>query len=289
MTMLGCKENNMATKRNLDIQGHRGCRGLMPENTIVGFKKALDLGVNTLELDLVVNAEGQVLISHEPFFNHEISTAPDGSLISKDEELSHNIFVLSQQEIEQYDVGLRIHPRFPLQAKTSVTKPLLREMIQQVDNHAAKNGYAKPHFNMEIKRSAKADDLYHPKMEKFADIVIREITEAKVMDRTTVQCFNFETLKYINKMYPDVKLVYLTDNKTKYIDKIEALGFTPHTYSPNYQLVDENMVKYCHDKNIKLTPWTVNKAEDVERLILLGVDGIISDFPDMVIEINESI
>lgn len=286
---LTCKIDPIMSSTEVDIQGHRGCRGLLPENTIIGFKKALDLGVNTLELDLCINGEGEVIVSHEPFFNHEISTGPDGELISKDDELKHNAFKLTQAEIETYDVGLRPHPRFPLQRKVAATKPLLTKMVDAADTHAQKMGYSKPLYNMEIKRRADADNLFHPAMKVFADKVISTINSLGIADRTTVQCFDVETLQYLHKQYNHKQLVYLIENEDSIEQNIAKLGFVPAVYSPYYKLVDKEMIDYCGKQKMKLIPWTVNDADEVATLIALGVDGIISDYPDMAIEVKASV
>src|SRR5580765_2886505 len=104
-------------KPAFDVEGHRGCRGLMPENTIPAMLKAIDLGVTTLEMDIVITKDSQVIVSHEPFFNHEITTKPDGSFVTEGEEHSLNIYNMSYTETQQFDVGLKTHPRFPEQAK----------------------------------------------------------------------------------------------------------------------------------------------------------------------------
>src|ERR1700754_3858617 len=114
---------------SFDKEGHRGCRGLMPENTIPAMMKALELGVTTLEMDAVITADNQVVLSHEPFFNHEITTKPDGKLVTAQEEKSLNIYKMTYAQTQQYDVGLRPHPRFPQQQKLKATKPLLKEVI----------------------------------------------------------------------------------------------------------------------------------------------------------------
>src|SRR5438128_2424457 len=100
-----------------DKEGHRGCRGLMPENTIPAMLKALELGVTTLEMDAVITKDGQVILSHEPFFNHEITTKADGKFIDEKEEKNYNIFKMTYAETHQFDVGLKPHPRFPQQQK----------------------------------------------------------------------------------------------------------------------------------------------------------------------------
>lgn len=273
--------------KKIEIQGHRGCRGLMPENTINGFKKALDIGVDTLELDLSVNGEGDLIVSHEPYFNHEISTGPQQLEISEDIEKQHNTFCLTQAEIEQYDVGLKPHPRFPMQRKLPATKPTLTHMVSEIEMYARRHKYPSPNYNMEIKRHPLGDGVYHPEMSVFADTTISTIQNLGICDRTTVQCFDIETLQYLNKHYPSIKLVYLIENNNPIETNLEKLGFTPYIYSPIHTLVDADLVSFCNENCLKIIPWTVNTVSETKRLLALHIDGIISDYPDMIKDIVE--
>jgi len=283
-----CKPTVDMTQKTIDFQGHRGCRGLMPENTIPAFKKAIDLGVHTLELDVTVTKEGEVFISHEPFFNHEISQKPNGEPVSEEEERKHNLYTLSKAEIQKYDVGMQPHPRFPLQKKMKINKPTLAEMVNEIEAYVNQGKLVTPNYNIEIKRHPMGDSTYHPVMKTFADRVVREIDELGIMSRTTVQCFDVETLQYLHEKRPDVRLVYLVENKDSFEDNLSKLGFVPYVYSPNLYLIDESTVSKCKEKNILLIPWTVNKVEDIEKMLDLEVDGIITDYPDRLIEIYES-
>jgi glycerophosphoryl diester phosphodiesterase len=114
--------NAVPVKTTFDKEGHRGCRGLMPENTIPAMLKAIDLGVTTLEMDVVITKDSQVILSHEPFFNHEITTKPDGTAIPEAAERSYNIYQMSYAETQQYDVGLKPHPKFPTATKVGSYK-----------------------------------------------------------------------------------------------------------------------------------------------------------------------
>ncbi len=108
-----------------DKQGHRGCRGLMPENTIPAMLKAIDLGVTTLEMDVVITKDKKVILSHEPFFGNEITTRPDGSYIKFTEEQHYNIYQMNYDEVIKYDVGMKPHPRFPQQQKNESGKTII--------------------------------------------------------------------------------------------------------------------------------------------------------------------
>lgn len=280
-----CNLNSSKMKSNIDVQGHRGCRGLRPENTIMAFKKAIDIGVNTLELDVVANYYDDVIVSHEPFFNHEIATGPNGERITKENEKMHNMYSMTMDEIRSYDVGLKSHPRFDSQKKVAVVKPLLSEMVTEIEEYVHKNDYAKPEYNIEIKRVKEHDDVFHPSMEKFADLVCKEVIKLGISERTTIQCFDIETLQYVKKQYPAFRLVLLIMNKQPFQRNIVKLGFKPWAYSPYFKLVSKDLIKYCNEEQIKVIPWTVNEEKDILEMIEIGVDGIISDYPDRVVEL----
>jgi glycerophosphoryl diester phosphodiesterase len=131
-----------------DKEGHRGCRGLMPENTIPAMLKALDIGVTTLEMDASITKDGKVILSHEPFFNHEITTKPGGAAVTLAEEKELNIYKMEYSETQRYDVGLRPHPRFPHQQKIAATKPLLESVIDSADAHAMATHRPLPFYNI---------------------------------------------------------------------------------------------------------------------------------------------
>ncbi len=269
----------------IDIQGHRGCRGLKPENTIPAFIHAIELGVDTLEMDAVVSGDGKIIISHEPFFNHEMCLQPDSTEIMESEQLDHNMYRLSYEEIKEYDCGSKRHIRFPEQEKLSCYKPSLRDVVSTVNTKLHNIGRKKINYNIEIKRKEKWDYIFHPPYQEFADIVIAEIQELEIMELTTVQCFDFETLKYIKRKYPKVKLVMLIEDARTPEECISDLGFYPEVYSPSFELVDPHLIDFCKRNKMKLIPWTVNESADIISLKNLGVTRIISDYPDLVINI----
>lgn len=271
--------------KSLEIQGHRGCRGLMPENTIQGFVQAIILGVHTLEMDAVISGDHDVIISHEPYFNHEISTDPNGDSITESNEKQHNIYQLNTSVLQQYDVGLKRHPRFPDQLKVSATKPTLDEVVNAVNRYCNINNIDPPYYNIEIKRTPEHDEVYHPEYRVFADLVVQKIRSLGIAERTTVQCFDIETLQYIHKAYPEVPLVFLVENIFPTSYNLDKLGFVPTIYSPNYNLLTTHMIQQCHDKGIKVIPWTINEVPDMKAAIELGVDGIITDYPNRLVDL----
>jgi glycerophosphoryl diester phosphodiesterase len=263
-----------------DLQGHRGARGLMPENTWPGFKKALDLGVNTLEMDVVITGDDRVVVSHEPWFSHEIALDPNGSPIPASEERSHRIFEMTFEETQRYDCGTKPHPRFPDQVKMNVTKPLLSTVIDSAEAHSKKTRRALPQYNIETKCTPEGDGIFHPDPEKFVDLLVEVIKEKGVEDRVIIQSFDFRTLRVARSKYPDIRLAMLIETEGKPSDHLNELGFTPDIYSPDYHLVNEELISFANEKGMKVIPWTVNDPSEMRRLIEMGVDGIITDYPD---------
>lgn len=277
------KPVQMSTPSVFDKEGHRGCRGLMPENTIPAMLKALDLGVNTLEMDIVFTKDKKAVLSHEPFFNHEITTKPDGAFIVEKEEKKFNIFQMTYDEVKTYDVGLKPHPRFPKQEKIAAVKPLLADLFDSVKTYMMTRRRPFPYFNIETKTQAATDNIYHPAPKEFVDLLMGVIIEKGVQDQVIIQSFDFRTLQYLHQQYPHIKTAMLIEgfDKRGLDAQLKSLGFTPTIYSPEHTLVNEELLMKCHEQNIKVIPWTVNDKSRIEALKKMGVDGIITDYPDL--------
>ena len=266
-----------------DKQGHRGCRGLMPENTIPAMIKALQLGVTTLELDVVISKDSQVVVSHDPFFGWEISTNPEGNNIMATDEKQYNLYQMNYVEIMRWDVGSKPHPRFPKQEKTIAVKPLLEVLIDSVELYIRQHKMLPVQYNIETKSMPSTDNIYHPAPEKFTDLVMQVVKKKKLEKRTIIQSFDQRTLQVMHKKYPQIRTALLVEgyNKKTAADNLASLGFTPAIYSPEYSLVNPELVTYCHANGMKLIPWTVNDKKSIDRLKEMNVDGIISDYPDL--------
>jgi glycerophosphoryl diester phosphodiesterase len=266
-----------------DKEGHRGCRGLMPENTIPAMIKAIDLGVTTLEMDASISKDRKVFLSHEPFFNHEITTKPDGSFIVEAEEKGFNMFQMNYAEIQKFDVGLKQHPRFLQQKRVPAYKPLLSELFDTVIAYCLQKNIPIPQFNIETKTNAKTDGIYHPGPEEFVDLLVNVIQSKKIEDKVIVQSFDSRTLQYLHQKYPNFKTALLIEDldKKSFALQLRDLGFIPTIYSPAHTLVTDLLVKQCRDAGIQIIPWTVNDLPRMQLLKKMGVHGIISDFPDL--------
>lgn len=271
--------------QSIDVQGHRGCRGLMPENTIEGFIKALDLGVTTLELDVVITKDHQVLVSHEPFMAHNICLDREGNEITEKTEKTHNIYEMDYVEILKYDCGTKVHADYPEQDKFNVHKPLLADVIDAAEKYIKKNKLKEVDYNIEIKRKPENDGIFHPQAEEFTKLVLKTIEDKGILERTILQCFDLEVLRMVHEKKPDLRTALLIYNQKSFKKNVNELGYIPTIYSPHFKRVDKKMMKKAKKKSIKVIPWTVNDKKDIQKMLDFGVDGIISDYPNRVFDV----
>ena len=281
LLLLAVSANTLFAQHKLIKEGHRGCRGLMPENTIAAMKKALDLGVQVLELDVVISKDKQVVVSHDPYLSAIISLKPTGDSVSVAEQKSLVLYSMPYAEIKKFDVGSKHHAQFPAQQNFPAYIPLLSELIDSADLYAKGKNLPLPHYNIEIKSDAKTDDVNQPKPQEFVDLVVNVCKSKNLFPRMDIQSFDVRPLQIIHQQYPDITLAYLTANPKTVAENFNELGFMPQLYSPYYKSVTKESVQFCHDKGIKIIPWTVNTEEEITALIDLGVDGIITDYPNL--------
>lgn len=273
----------MPPPAGFDWQGHRGCRGVMPENTVPAFLKALEYPeVTTLELDLAVSKDNQLIVSHEPWFNSVICQLPNGDSIPKQDAEKYLIYHLTADAIKGFDCGSRGNPRFPEQQRLKVYKPTLREVVETV-----RPKRPDIRWNIEIKSRPEWDGQRHPPVEEFASLVIAELKSLGIEKNATVQSFDVRALQAVHRQAPEIQLAFLIENAWSFNSNMDKLGFTPAIYSPYYQLVSKKLVRKCHERGMKLVPWTVNDAASMRGLIRLGVDGIITDYPNRIGEVGK--
>lgn len=274
-------------QQKFDVQGHRGARGIMPENTIPGMIKALDLGATTLQMEIVISKDKQAVVSQEPYFNHEFSLTPNGKTISLAEEKKYNIFKMDYAEVKKFDVGSKVHARFPGQQKFKAYKPLLEELIDSVETYVKKNKLAKPNYNIETKLIRNGDGEFQPSPQDFVEVIMAIVKKKKLEKRVIIQSFDRRSLQYLHQKYPKIKISLAIDEKEDFENNVAHLGFKPTIYSPYVVLVGKNLVDKCHAAGVKIIPWTVNSIKEIEYLMGLGVDGIITDYPNLMGQINK--
>lgn len=277
-----------------DLQGHRGARGLKPENTIPAFVMALDWGVTTIELDVVITKDNQVLISHEPFMSPSICLDTTGKPFR--EERKYNIYKLTYNNVKKFDCGSKNNERFAEQQKEVIAKPLLKDVIVAVENHIKNFSQYEVDYNIEIKSTPDGDKKFHPAPEQFSNIVFTLIDQYLPWERVVIQSFDFRVLQYWHTKYPKVRLAVLVENIKSIDANLKELGFVPSIYSPHYKLLSREKVDYIHtliptgveNSKIKLRviPWTVNETKEMEEVKAWGVDGLITDYPNRASEIG---
>lgn len=268
-----------SSNQSIDIQGHRGCRGLFPENSLAAFEKAIDLGVHTLELDIAITKDLQVIVSHEPFMSKTICLKPNGLEIIDNEDMFFNLYNMSHDEIKKFDCGTKFHPNYPNQKKVKTYKPLLKEVFQRV---TSKNSEVK--FNIEIKSKPEYYGLYTPCPNEYVGIVLKEVEASGSFNRVNLQSFDLSILEEIKKQSSKMVIALLVDENENIEEKLKLLSFKPEIISPYFKLLDKRIIKTLKARDFKIIPWTVNDENDLENMINFQVDGIITDYPDLLIQ-----
>lgn len=274
----------VAIPQDFDWEGHRGCRGLLPENSVPAFLKALDYPeVNVLELDLAVSKDGQLIVSHEPWFNAAICQKPNGDSVTTQQAEHLLLYQMTVAEIQQYDCGSRGNVRFPEQQKMKTHKPTLKEVVTAV--RTQRPDKAGIRWNIEIKSEPAWDGVRHPPIVAYAQMVLDEVRALGIAQQCILQSFDERPLRYLHEKDASLTLALLVENTRSFEQNIQSLGFQPAIYSPYYQLVTKRLVRRCKAGGIKLVPWTVNNVADMRALIRLGVNGIITDYPNRIGEV----
>ena len=254
----------------MDVQGHRGARGLLPENTLPAFQRALELGVDTLELDCGVTKDGVVVVHHDRRLNPDVARGPDGKWLGSP---APTIRSLTYAELQRYDVG-RLRPgseysrRFPHQQAMDGTRiPRLSEVLK-----------LKSKFNIETKLIPGAtEETVGP--EEFARLLIAEIRKAKAT--ATIQSFDWRTLKVVEREAPEIPTVYLTESPEADPQTVRSAG--GKTWSPNFKDLTQRKMTIAKSLGLRVVAWTVNEPADIAAALDSGIDGIISDYPDRVL------
>lgn len=272
--------SQLSFSQSFDLQGNRGCRGLMPENTIPGFLQAIDLGVTTVQLDVVVSRDKKCVVSHDPFFNSKFSARTDGTQVKETQEDSLILFEMNYDDISKYDVGINGNPDFPGQEKVSAVKPLLIEAINEIENHIRSKNLPKVQYNIELKSDPDYEGKLNPDPKEFVSLVYHELLNLDVLDRVTIASFDIRILKEMKELDGSLKLSLLVSNIDGVEKNLKRLGFTPDIYSIYFRLLNEGMMREIKRNGMKVIVWTVNDTEDYDRMMRLGVDGMITDFPD---------
>lgn len=266
---------------HIDVQGHRGARAVLPENTLAAFEYALEIGVDTLEFDMGVSQDGVVVIAHDQKINPIICQYKNGDAVNEDLWIHQ----LSLAEIKQFDCGSKKNPRFENQQSIKGAEiPTLKEVFEMVSNSDLESA-KRVMFNIETKSEP---NLAHaqPEPDDFVLAVYEVIKEFDFEARVTLQSFDHRTLLSAATLAPELQRSALFSNAPE--DWLEAaLAAEAHIISPHHQIIDRRSVNLMQEEGLAVIPWTANSRRQWSRLLKLGVDGIITDDPKALMEYLE--
>jgi glycerophosphoryl diester phosphodiesterase len=265
------------------VYGHRGARGIFPENTLPGFLYAATLGIAGIELDVVISKDKKVVVSHEPWMNPKTCTKPNLSKVSFLRR--KNLYRMNYAGIKLYDCGLRGNSDFAGQKKIAAYKPLLSEVIEQVEKNLHHTHHPLPIYIIEIKSNWITDNKLHPPPEEFVSLVLNELKPFGINNRILIQSFDMRPLNSVHKIDPHIMLGMLVRSPRFISRRMKALTFTPHTCGTFYKLTSERWVKRIHALGMKSLVWTENEKSDMLNHLKMGVDGIITDYPEIALEV----
>ena len=266
----------VTTAPKIEVHGHRGTRGTRPENTLAAMSEALRVGVDVLEFDLNVTADGVVVVSHEKIVNRELCLAPGKKKIEKDAA----IISLKLEELQKYDCGSIKNFKFPKQVPVpGEVIPTLAEVFDLVKNTTGPVSAA-VNFNIETKITPGEPEFYLPPTE-FAKAVVDVVKKYGMEERTVIQSFDWRTLAEVRKLEPKIRLSQLTEGDmlaSEVLSKTEA-----DILSPWYVWTTKEYVEAMHKAGKKVAPWTLNTPKAWEKAVEYGVDAIITDYPEELI------
>ena len=222
------------------------------------------------------------MVSHEPWLNAKICVDVNGNSLNGKKKEEVNLYKMDYKEIKKCDCGSRGNPSFPEQKAIFAYKPLLSDVVNEVKRYAKKANKSMPQFNIEIKSDPSSDGIFTPEVNVFAEIVRKEIKKLKIQNISSVQSFDPRALRYLHEKEKKWVLAYLVEKVEDVKQQLDLLGFKPSIYSPHFEKVTLATVEQCHKMGMKIIPWTVNDTEQMKKLVQLGVDGIITDYPDRI-------
>lgn len=287
--IVGCSETTYKQNKMQQVEfpafsaeAHRGGRGLMPENTIIAMQDAMKYGnITTLEMDTHITKDGKVVVTHDDYLSPGFMLTPEGKEIPASDSKKYAIFQMDYDLLKTFDIGTKVNKGFPQQKKIKTYIPLLADLIDVVQKDIKQKNKKQLFYNIETKCDVAGDNIVNPTPEVFVKLLMDVIEQKKITPYVVIQSFDKRTIQIINQKYPGVKTSFLVSNKKTYEENMKDLGYKPFIVSPNYSMVDADFVKKAHADGIKVIPWTANTVEEINRLKSLKVDGIISDYPNL--------
>lgn len=269
-----------------DVQGHRIARGLAPENSIFAVSQALQLpGLHTLETDVCISRDKKVVLSHEPWMSSRICNHPNDDRVMPYEDEKIRLYDMTYEEITRYRCGARLNKEFSKQRLKSEPKPLLDSLITYTQSYCARHNLPLPRFNIEIKSNPEWDGFYTPAPEEFARLVLDVIDKHGIAEHVMIQSFDPRSLEAVHRINPGIATALLSGEQADWDTDRKKLSFVPAVYSPDYRAVNTALAEAVHASGARLIPYTVNDSIQIVQVIESGSDGIISDYPDVVLNI----
>ena len=277
---------NLIKTARPQIHGHRGCRGLLPENTLPAFLHALQLGVDVLEMDVVLSADQQVVVAHEPWLSAKLGLSPDGKPIDPQGEQLLNLFKMPYTTVQQSVIGTLPHPGFPSQQQIATYRPLLSEVLQATELFCQQTGRPPVGYSIEIKSSPETEGEFHPAPHEFTTTVLADIPTT-LIPRVTLLSFDSRILQTARQLLPRLRLCLLLEIPFSPNDVFSSLGFIPEVLGPDYKLLDAHILSRMHQlyNSLEVVPWTANEPPEIIQLANMGVTGITTDYPDVALQV----
>ena len=285
----------MNFQKTFHVQGHRGARGLLPENTIASCCKAVSLGADGLEIDVVVSKDNQLMVSHEPWMSPLFCTLPNEEAV---ERLIPDTYVdrtplaakgsllrhLTVSEIQQYNFGVLGNPYFPTQERVKSYKPTFYELVSAVHAYCETENLKKPFWNIEVKSHPNWYGRLVLPPPSYVRLLTKEIKKVGLDAPSSSYISSFDPyfLKEMKRQTPSVKMAFLTENRFSFLQNIRQLGFVPAIYSPYYKFLRKRTIENAHKHGVKVVTWTVNDVKTADILRGWKIDGIITDFPNLI-------
>ena len=261
------EQYSAVTRPEIAVIAHRGGAGLYPENTIAAMLNAVNIGIGDLEFDLHVTKDSLVVVSHDPYL--------------KGYEKQYPLYANTYSELAKLTIGDKADKKFPGRKNVAQHIPLATELIDSVEAYCHRHNLPPVKYTIEIKSAEKKDGTLSPDYKTFTDLCVRALASRSLGSRLLLQSFDVRTLKYVHKRWPNIRLLYLVDKSVgSYDEAMHRLGFTPYAISPDFPMINAEFVEKAKADGMRVIPYTVDTEDEAVKMKEVGVDAIITNYPD---------